>query len=284
MKWLLIGILLLGAILIGVGLRGGKGVAVNCIGSTSIQPFAEVLSQDFNADPKNLDCLVDVQGGGSAQGITKAEDGTADLGMCSRNLKPEEAAILTPITIARNGLAIIVHESNPITGLTRVQVRQIFAGQIHNWNQVGGPDLPIQLITREEGSGTREAFTKMVMDAKTPISRRALTQPSNGAVKELVKTDPRAIGYMSLGLVEGVKPLTINGVRPTADEVKAGRYPLVRPFLFVTKGPPSAKAQRFVDYVLSAEGQKTLEREGLVGTIKAETQPAPQGEEAVGAP
>jgi phosphate transport system substrate-binding protein len=123
----------------------------------------------------------------------------------------------------------------------------------------------VRVITREEGSGTRESFMKMVMHEEH-ISRKALTQESNGSVKELVRHDPCAIGYMSLGLVQGeLKTPAVDGALPTIEAVRAGAYPLVRPFLFVTQGPPSAKAQKFIDFVLSPEGQKMLEEQGLVG-------------------
>jgi phosphate transport system substrate-binding protein len=236
---------------------------VNLIGSTSVQPFAEMLAQEYRAHAPQS--RVEVQGGGSTQGVQSALRGIADIGTCSRALKQEEIdAGLRPVQIARDGLAIVVHPSNPVGALTRDQVRRLFTGQFTNWNEVGGRDALIHLIVREEGSGTREAFVNMVMQ-KSRVSRKALNQESNGAVKELVKHDPNAIGFMSLGLVLGeLKVLTVDGVAPSIEAVKDGRYPLVRPFLFVLKGEPRPAAQQFIDFVLSPEGQRLLEREGLV--------------------
>jgi len=238
--------------------------AVNVVGSTSIQPFAEMLAQAFHQ--RFVEEFAEVQGGGSTAGLQAVMEGIADIGTCSRSLKKEEEARgLVATVIARDGLAIVVHPSNPMMDLPREQIRRIFTGQITNWKAVGGEDRPIRPITREEGSGTREAFMKLVMD-QTRISRKALTQESNGAVKELVKHDPCAIGYMSLGLVgEALKIITVDGTPAGPDEVKNGTYPLVRPFLFVTRGPPEREAQRFIDFVLSAEAQTMLEREGLIG-------------------
>ena len=177
-----------------------------------------------------------------------------------------------PAHPALDGLAAVVHKSNPITGLTREQIRRIFCGDVSNWQEVGGDNRPIHLITREEGSGTREAFVKLVMEAHGPdetigrISPRAMAQESNGAVRELVRHDRGAIGYMSLGLVNGeLRILEVDGVYPTVQEVVNKRYPLVRPFLFVTKGVPPPDAQAFIDYVLSPAGQQLLQKEGLVG-------------------
>ena len=242
---------------------GGKGETVDVIGSTSVQPFAEVLSEEFNEQAH--DFKVEVQGGGSTVGVQSTLEGIADIGMASRSLKSEEKEHLTPTTLARDGLAIVVHNSNPVNDLTVAQVRDMFAGRITNWNEVGGRDMPIRLIVREESSGTREAFMTLVMGKGGRVVPTAINQDSNGAIKELVKDDANAIGFMSLGLVTSeLKALRVNGVEATADAVVAGRYPLVRPFLFVTKGAPTARAQKFIDFVLSAHGQDVLAREGLV--------------------
>jgi len=239
-----------------------SGRAVNVVGSTSIQPFAEFLAQEYGR--KNSGVQVEVQGGGSTAGLQAVANGLADIGMCSRLLKADEAGQFTPIIIARDGLAIVVNPANPVTGLTIEQLRWLFGGQIRNWRDVGGRDGPVRPITREEGSGTRESFVNLVM-LKTDISRSALTQESNGAVKELVKGDPAAVGYMSLGLVGNeLKAVYVDGIEPTAANVLAGKYKLARPLMFVTKGTIRPEAQRFVDYVLSAEGQRILEAEGLV--------------------
>jgi phosphate transport system substrate-binding protein len=186
--------------------------------------------------------------------------------MCSRPLTDAEALIFTPILIARDGLAVVVNRENVVAQLSNEQLRAIFAGRVTNWKDVGGKDGPIWPITREEGSGTRESFVRLVMGDER-ISRRALTQESNGAVKGLVKWDPAAIGYMSLGLVgEELKTVAVEGVPPTSANVLSGRYHLVRPLLFVTKGDITVAAQAFVDFVLSPEGQDLLATEGLVRT------------------
>ena len=264
MRWLLIvGVLVVGLVVFSIGWGGHRQEAVDVVGSTSIQPFAEMLAQEFSR--RHPDTPVEVQGGGSTAGVLAVGNGIADIGMCSRALKKDEAEVFTTVTIARDGLAIVVHPSNAVDGLSLAQVKSVFEGRVTDWKEVGGADRPIRIISREEGSGTREAFMKMVM-GNARVSRRALTQESNGAVKELVKHDPCAVGYMSLGLVGGeLKALRVGGVAATAEDVRDGKYPLVRPFLFVTKGPPSERAKAFIDYVLSPGAQQMLETEGLVG-------------------
>jgi phosphate transport system substrate-binding protein len=170
--------------------------------------------------------------------------------------------------VARDGLAVVVHPANPIAALTTEQVRGLFSGAIRNWRAVGGKDAKVHLVTREEGSGTRETFMHLIMHkggSQAGVSRDAMVQQSNGAVRELVRNDPDAIGYMSLGLVGGqLKAVAIDGAKPTPEAARSGQYRLIRPFLFVTKGAPRPEAQAFIDYVLSPQGQNLLEKEGLV--------------------
>jgi len=255
-------IVILGSILLCDGCGRTSASSVNLLGSTSIQPFAEMLAERYAKDFPGQ--FVEVQGGGSTAGLQAAESGLANIGMCSRSLTAKESLLFTPILIARDGLAIVVNPKNPVTSLSIEQLRALFAGRIANWNEVGGQGGPVRPITREEGSGTRESFVRLVMGNER-ISRRSLTQESNGAVKELVKGDPAAIGYMSLGLVgPGLKAVAIEAAQPTVENVLAGRYHLVRPLLFVTKGAVNSATQKFIDFVLSPEGQSLLAKEGLV--------------------
>ena len=233
-----------------------------------MQPFAELLAEDF-ARRYPGSSVINVQGGGSTAGIEAALTHTADIGMSSRHLKDNETnAGLTAVPIAHDAIAIVVHLRNPVSALTGEQVRGIFSGQIRNWRQVGGEDRPIVIVTREEGSGTRGAFEELLMKGQR-ISDLALRQDSNGAVRVIVSSDRAAIGYVSLGIIGSVvKPVALDGVSPTVEAALAGQYPLVRPFLFVLNGQPSAPAQRFIDFVLSPEAQAILAKEGLITVDK----------------
>jgi len=231
-------------------------------GSTSVQPFAEKLAEIYMHEHPG--CRIDVQGGGSSAGIYAAEHGAADLGTSSRELVSKEKN-LTEIPIAYDGIAIIVHPANPLTDISIEEIRRIFMGTVTNWQAFGLPAHAIHLITREEGSGTREAFEHLVM-AKHEITPTALVQDSNGSVREIVAGDPHALGYISAGLVdERVKALAINGVLPTTENIKNHTYKLLRRFLLVSLTPPTGRCKEFTDFILSPKGQKILENEGLVG-------------------
>jgi len=241
------------------GRKPEAGVIV--AGSTSVQPDAEVLAEDYMLLHPATE--LDIQGGGSSAGITAAQSGTADIGMSSRDLKEEERG-LWHVEIARDGLAVITNPKNPIQNLSKEQIRDIYSSAITDWSQVGGNKAKIHVITREEGSGTRSAFTELVM-GKTEITPKAIVQDSNGAVRQLVSDDPNAIGFVSLGLVnEKVKALQLGGIEATKENVMNGSYKLSRPFLFVTQGEPTGLAKQFIDFTLSPEGQKLLSNEGLI--------------------
>jgi len=232
-------------------------------GSTSVQPYAEILAEEYMI--MHPGAAIDIQGGGSSAGITAAKSGIANLGMSSRHLNDDEKSLWS-IEIAKDGLGVIVHPSNSIENLTLDQIRRIYSGEIKNWSEIGGTDSKIHIITREEGSGTRSAFAELVME-KTEITSKAIVQDSNGAVKQLVKDDENAIGYISLGLVDkNVKALHLEGVAANQENILNGSYSLSRPFLFVSLSPPSGETKQFIDFVLSSEGQKMLSDEGLIPT------------------
>jgi phosphate transport system substrate-binding protein len=244
----------------------GKKEANNalCIaGSTSVQPFAEKLAEIYMRDHPQV--RIDVQGGGSSAGVFAAEHGAADLGASSRELIGQEKE-LQEIPIAYDGIAIVVNKQNLLANLSLKQIRQIFQGEITDWGQFHLAPHPIHIITREEGSGTRNAFEELVMGKHAEITPDALVQDSNGSVRELVADDPYSIGYISMGLVDPrVKALSVDGVAPTRENVKNRSYRLVRRFLLVTREIKPGTCQDFVNFILSAQGQSLLESEGLVG-------------------
>jgi len=256
------GILVLGLALLPAGCsRGPAGGGLTVAGSTSIQPFADRWAEIYQR--LHPERIVNVQGGGSSAGIQAARSGAAQIGMSSRELKPEEKD-LTEYIMARDGLAVVVHPLNSLRDIGLDRVRDVFAGRIKTWDELGRGSGRITVVTREEGSGTRGAFQELVM-RKERIAREAIVEDSNGTVRAIVAQDPRSIGYISLGLVDAsVKALALDGVDASDANILAGRYPLVRPFLFVTNGPPGPEARAFLDFILSEEGQELVESGGLL--------------------
>lgn len=255
-------IILLGISLLPVACsRGASRRGLTLAGSTSIQPFADRWAEIYMKI--HPDRIVNVQGGGSSAGIQAARSGAAQVGMSSRELKPDEKD-LTEYIVARDGLAIVVHPRNSLRGIGLDKIRDIFAGRIKTWRELGQGSGAITVVTREEGSGTRGAFQELVMH-KDRIDREAIVEDSNGTVRAIVAQDPRSIGYISLGLVDKtVEALELDGVEASDANILAGRYPLVRPFLFLSNGPPGAEAQAFIDFVLSTDGQDLVESGGLI--------------------
>ncbi|MGE5580149.1 MAG: phosphate ABC transporter substrate-binding protein [Bacillota bacterium] len=246
------------------GCRSGsqETSSITLAGSTSVQPFAEKLAEEYQNEYPDRPSI-NVQGGGSSAGAAAVLSGAAQIGMMSRGLGEGEDD-LTPIVIARDAIAVIVNPGNPITSIDLKQLQDVFSGEITDWSELGGPDGQISVISREEGSGTRGAFEELVMK-ETDIAKTVVVQDSNGAVRETIARDQNAIGYVSLGMVDSsVKPLAIGDVTPSVANVKNGSYTLVRPFLFVVKGDLPAEVVQFIDYVTGEDGQRILAGEGLI--------------------
>jgi phosphate transport system substrate-binding protein len=227
-------------------------------------PFTEKLAEHFMIDHPEF--VVNVQGGGSTAGIQACLNKTIDIGMSSRQLKQEET-ILNEILICYDGISVVVHPRNPVSALTLEQIRGIFSGRIRNWKELGWIDRKIDAVTREEGSGTRGSFEELVMKNEE-IYDGIMVQDSNGSVKEVVATDPYAIGYISLGLVDNrVRALSINGIYASVENIKTKKYKIVRPFLFLTYGDINDNVIIFINFVISKDGQNILKKEGLIGIL-----------------
>ncbi len=227
-------------------------------GSTSIQPFAERWAESYQSG------RITVQSGGSTAGIKAARDGTADIGMSSRQLHPEETDGLVQTVVARDGIAVIVHADNPVQALTLAQLRGIYGGMVRNWREVGGVDASITVITREEGSGTRDTFQEIVMGADAGIARDALVTAYSGGLRKMVAEDPHAIGYVTFSQLNArVHSVAVDGVLPTEQSIRDASYRLQRPFLFLTRGPPAGATAEFLTFVLSPRGQEIARAEGL---------------------
>ncbi|NYB53125.1 MAG: phosphate ABC transporter substrate-binding protein [Methanobacteriaceae archaeon] len=241
---------------------GSNYERIEIAGSTSVQPLAEKLADKYMEEHPHV--RVDVMGGGSGLGIRSVSQDIIAIGTSSKELKSSEKNGLIDYTIGKEGIVLAVNLNNPVNDLTKSQLKEIFAGNITNWKEVGGPDAKINLVIREDGSGTRKAFEDIVMN-KTKVKSDAIVQTSTESIKLAVKQDPYAIGYISLAhMTPDVKALKIDGVSPTMETVKEGSYKLQRPFLFITKGEPKGAVKEFINWCLGPEGQEIVKEENIV--------------------
>jgi len=210
----------------GTSTEAVETVEISVVGSTTVQPLAELLSEAYEAIDPNV--LVTVSGGGSSVGVKSASEQSADIGMASREIKASEIQECPEIvihTIARDGIAIVVNPDVDVDELSIDEARAIFAGEITDWSEVGGTPGIITVASREEGSGTRSAFEDLVMEDAF-ISATAILQSSNGAIRTTVVTTPGSITFISFGyLDDSTKPIAIDGAFPTARTIDAASKP-----------------------------------------------------------
>ncbi|NJN66528.1 MAG: phosphate ABC transporter substrate-binding protein [Chloroflexaceae bacterium] len=248
-------------------------VRLTFAGSTTVQPLAQEIGRIYQLRYPGVE--LEIGAGGSRVGIEAIQNGTADIGMASRELKEEEKTEGMGIhQIAIDVLAIIVHPSNPVEQISLEQLRDIYLGTITNWNQVGGADMPIVPVVREVTSGTRGAFDEIVLGGAEPTGT-AVTQATAGEVHVHVANTQGAIGYVGFGHLSGseVKVVAINGVLPSPEAAVNGSYTLKRPLLLLTGPLSRPQAQEFVAFALSAEGQKMVLDDGWVPVGMTEAPP-----------
>ena len=238
-------------------------------GSTTVLPIAQPCAEVFMDQNPEID--ISVQGGGSGVGIASIIDGTCDIANSSRSVKEEEITTaqergvhIFENIVARDALAVIVNPANAITGLTLDQIKAIYTGDISNWAIVGGADQMIVVVSRDSASGTFEAFNELALQ-KERLRPDSLLQASNSAVATTVANTPGAIGYVGLGYItDRIKAVEVNGVIGSKETVDTGTYPLARPLFMYTDGEPTGIIQKFIDFVLSEEGQKLVEENGFI--------------------
>ena len=238
--------------------------SVSTNGSTSMEKVIGALSEKFMETNKDITVTYDPTGSGT--GIESVSTGKCDIGLSSRALKDSETG-LTGTTIALDGIAIIVNADNKVADLSVRQIADIFTGKITNWKEVGGSDLEISCIGRENGSGTRDGFESITGTEDACKLAQELT--STGAVLTAVASSENAIGYASLSAVEGqdgIKAVTIDGVACSEDTVLDGTYKIQRPFNLIVKEDAelSAQAQAFVDFATSSDANDLIREAGAV--------------------
>ncbi|RZN31780.1 MAG: phosphate ABC transporter substrate-binding protein [Methanosarcinales archaeon] len=265
---LILTIAVVAASLLGSGCIGGNGdddtssLKLQVVGSTTVLPIATECARVFMEN--NPGDKVHPSGGGSSLGIKAVVDGIADIGTASRDLKDSELEScpdLVTHVIAKDGVAIVVHPSNPVSDLTLEQLQGIYSGKITNWLDVGGADAEIMVVSREEGSGTRDCFEASVLKPiKTEVTDYAITQNSNGQMRTTVAGNEHGIGFLSLGFVNSdIKAVKLGGIAATVENIRSGEYAISRTLLMITNGAPDADEQLFLDFVLSSEGQEIVE-------------------------
>jgi phosphate transport system substrate-binding protein len=229
-----------------------------------------MLSEEYKAS--NPGVSFEIAAEGSTTGIAAITDGTAQIGMSSRRAKATELSgaaakgvSMKPIIVCYDGMAVIVNENNPINSLTKRQVEQIFTGDVTDWSAVGGKPGTFSIYTRNTSSGTYSDWKDLAMKKRdyAPASQK---MAGNEQIAAEVGKNPNGIGYVGVAYIKtpGVKVVTIDGASPTKDQVLSKKYPYARPNFYYTNGEPSGEAAKFINFTLSSEGQKIVEKVGFI--------------------
>jgi phosphate transport system substrate-binding protein len=249
-----------------------QAAPVSVKGSDTMVILGQRWAEEFMH--KSPDSQIQVTGGGSGTGISALINGTTDICMASRAMKAPEKSKLrdryattgVEIPVARDGLSVYVHSSNPLTEISMEQLRDVFLGKITNWKDLGGPDNRIIVYSRENSSGTYVFFKDNVLGGRD-FTPRAQTMPGTASVVNAVTKEKFGIGYGGAAFAKGLKILKLKkdasspAIAPDLQTVKSGTYPLARPLFFYVRNKPSGDIKSFVDWVLSDEGQ------GVVGKV-----------------
>ncbi|MEW6468220.1 MAG: PstS family phosphate ABC transporter substrate-binding protein [Bacteroidota bacterium] len=250
-------------------------VTIKVKGSDTVLPLSQKEAEMYMK--ANKDSSITVTGGGSGVGIAALLDGTTDIAMSSRKMKLSEKQKLIDagkspkeVTICYDALSVIVNPSNKISQLTREQLEGIFTGKITNWKDVGGDDMKIVAYSRESSSGTFEFFKESVLKNKN-YGSVCLLMPATGAIVQSVSQTKGAIGYIGFAYMENsVKALKISYdkgktyVDPTIANAKSKAYPITRPLYYYYLASSEKTVKPFLDYILSAEGQKIVSDVGYI--------------------
>ena len=235
-----------------------SGESITAVGSSALQPLVEAAGEQYQTE--HLGVFINVQGGGSGTGLSQIQQGAVDIG--NSDLFAEEKAgikakALVDHKVAVVGIAPIVNPKVGVKNVSMAQLQKIFLGEITNWQQLGGKNVPIVLVNRAQGSGTRATFEKWVMQGKQPMA--AQEQDSTGMVRQIVGSTPGAISYVAFSYIDKtVQGLSVDGVAPTDANVTTNQWRIWSYEHMYTKGQPKGLTKKFLAYVMSPAIQKKL--------------------------
>ncbi len=239
-------------------------------GSTTVLPITQ-KAQEVYSD-LNKDVRISIEGSGSGNGIKALIDGSTDIANSSRELQEKELTKINErnikvkeIAVALDMIVPVVHPDNPVKNVTMNQLKAIYDGSITNWQQLGGLNENIVVISRDTSSGTYEVWQELVLE-NNDVAKSALLQASNGAVLSSVAGNKKAIGYVGYGYInDTIKMLNVNNIKPSIPNGKSGAFPISRKlYMYINEETVSAEARKFIDFILSEQGQKLVEGTGYI--------------------
>jgi phosphate transport system substrate-binding protein len=251
----------------GTAFAADNQVVITATGASTIAPLMSEIGKSF--EKANPHVRIDVQSGGTSRGIADVRQGTARIGMVSRSLHPDEAD-LQVVLIARDGVSMVVHKSNPIKMLTRAQIIDIYTGKVKNWKEVGGLDLPITVISKAEGRSTLEVFTQHFGLTSRAIKAQIIIGDNQQEI-QTVSSNKGAIGYVSIGSAEyeashgaAIKMVQLDKFVPSTRSVASGEYPMSRDLNLVYRKPLNKEETALLNFAASPAVKKEIEAQFFI--------------------
>ncbi|MGL4875700.1 MAG: phosphate ABC transporter substrate-binding protein [Clostridium sp.] len=243
-------------------------------GSSAMLPLMESSIEKYGEENKSV--VINAQAGGSGTGLSQVLEGAVDIGnsdvFADKKLDEKDAKELVDHKVVAQGFALVASKESGVTNLTKAQIKDIFSGKIKNWKEVGGKDSEIMVIHRPESSGTRATFTETILDGDKEIENDSIgaTQDSNGAVLNTMKNHPGSISYVAMTYMKtdeakkSLQLVSIDGVEPTSENIKNGKYDFWSWGHMYTKGEPKIEVKEFIDFVGGEKNAETIEELGLI--------------------
>ena len=271
----LLGMLILGGMLISGNVAEARSRVIQAKGSDTILNVSQSIAENYMKE--NRKARIAVTGGGSGVGISSLINGTTDIAMASRNIKEKEieqakakGLEVKEVVLGFDGITIIANHANPVKDIDDLTLGKVFRGEITNWKELGGEDAPIVVLSRDSSSGTHEFFKEHIVrenNTKKDLEygQKTLYMPSNEAIKQEVKSNKYAIGYIGMGYMDdSVEAIKVDGVEASVENVSSKKYPIAREVYWYVDGKASDEINKLVDYALSPKGQELVKEEGFV--------------------
>lgn len=275
LKKIILGTIVALGMVANTGILYARTKIIQVKGSDTILNLSQRISEEYMKE--NRKSRIAVTGGGSGVGISSLINGTTDIAMASRNIKDKELELaknknidVKETVLGYDGITVIVNKDNKVKNISSEVLGKVYRGEVTNWQELGGENAPIVVLSRDSSSGTHEFFKEHIVrinNTKKDLEygKKVLYMPSNEAIKQEIKSNKNAIGYIGMGYMDNtVSSLTVDNVEPSVKNVGNKQYPIAREVYWYSKNGAGQELDNFINFATSTKGQELVKQEGFV--------------------